>query len=521
MKPDDTKREAGLVNRRQFLKAGAAAGMCAALPGAAGCSALPEYKTIAASDEKILYLVHCSAIDVEKGEVARNKTVVIRQGVIASIDDAAAAFPPDAAVLDLKGRYLMPGLIDAHCHTTLTGGSQLGIFDVPAAYRQFKRNFIRQLSCGVTTVRDMGAMPKLLHDGLAMIARGDIIGPRVVFCNAFTNVYRGHPDIDPRDVSIFSGLALALAGDPNLWFRQTAELPGRMEQNIAGGASFIKLTLDKQSVLCGRGEIPAYSDEQLKIIMAFAAKHGLPVAGHVHTRFGFDRALQYGLQSIEHLLGDADVTLQDAQDMVKRRMAIVPTLAIAQMYAAPEAYEKLPPPYRTDLIAREIQIRKQYLLERHDEDVEPSIHKANMAALGDYQAYGCEQLYRLGRFMARPDLYFNILLRGPGNLLRMKQAGVLIGCGTDAGVPLIYPGTLWREMEMLGRIGLTVREVLQCATINNARILRLDDKIGTIEKGKFADLIVLADNPLEKIETCRAPQLVIKDGRVYDVTKKV
>jgi imidazolonepropionase-like amidohydrolase len=85
----------------------------------------------------------------------------------------------------------------------------------------------------------------------------------------------------------------------------------------------------------------------------------------------------------------------------------------------------------------------------------------------------------------------------------------------------MYHGSLWREMEMLGRIGFSNKEVLQCATINNAKILRLADKIGTIEKGKYADLVALKDNPLKKIEACREPQSVIKDGRVYDVAKKI
>ena len=144
-----------------------------------------------------------------------------------------------------------------------------------------------------------------------------------------------------------------------------------------------------------------------------------------------------------------------------------------------------------------------------------------MDSLKNFQKYGCENLYRKGKLHARPDLYFDILLNGPGNLLKMKQAGVLIGCGTDAGVPFVYHGSLWREMEMLGRIGFTNKEILQCATINNARILRLAEKIGTIEKGKCADMVVLQDNPQEKIETCRTPKLVIKEGRVYDVNKKV
>ena len=143
-----------------------------------------------------------------------------------------------------------------------------------------------------------------------------------------------------------------------------------------------------------------------------------------------------------------------------------------------------------------------------------------MSALSNYKKYGCDNLYKNGKFHAQPEIYFNVLLRGPKNILKMKQAGVSIGCGTDSGVPLMYHGSLWREMEMLGRIGFSNQEVLKCATINNARILRMEDKIGTIEKGKFADMVAFKENPLLKIEACRTPQIVIKEGRIYDLARR-
>ncbi len=514
------KNETGWLSRRQLLQAGALAGAWFAFPGIAACSPLPEYQKLASGDDASLHLIHGNVIDVVRGIVLRDKTVVIRRGLIAAVTDDLPVTDPQAVVIDLRNHYVLPGLIDAHCHTTLTSEAELKVFGLTTTYRQFKRNYVQQFAHGVTTVRDMGAMPKLLHDGLKWMADGDIIGPRVVYCNAFTNVYGSHPDIDPADVSIFSGLALAVTGNPSLWFKDTRELKDRMKENSTGGVSFIKLTMDKRSVMCGRGEIPVYSDEHLRTIKEFSEMQNLPTAGHVHTRFGFDRALHYGLNSIEHSIGDAFVTDQDALVMAQKSIAIVPTLMIAQMYAAPEAYRELPLQYRTDFIGEELAIRKEYLYSCTDDDVEPGIHRANLKTLELLRANGCEALSGKGKFLARPDLYFDILLKGPENLLKMKRAGVLVGCGTDSGVPFIYHGTLWREMEMLGRLGFTNNEVLQCATINNALILRLADKIGTIEKGKFADLAVFKGNPLEKIEACRTPRWVVKDGRVYDVSIK-
>lgn len=509
-----------LINRRQLLKGAAATALLATLPGIESCSGLPEHRPRVAAAGQALALTNCNVIDVVAGVVLPDCEIVVRDGIIESVGNHSNALPKDWLVYDLRGQYVIPGLIDAHCHTTMTSEGQFNIFGLATTNRQFKRNYLQQLTRGVTTVRDMGAMPKLLHDALKMIAKGDLAGPRVVYCNAMTNLDKSHPDIDPRDISVFSDLALAFAGNSSLWFKDTHDLEERMKINSSGGASFIKLTLDNKSLLCGKGELPVYSDEHLRVIMDFARTYKLPVAAHVHTKFGFDRALQYNINSIEHSIGDAALSDRETAAMAQKDIAIVPTMTIAQMFAAPEAYGEIPPQYRTDFIVAEAAIRRQYLNESHNNVIEESIHQANLQSLQNYQKYGCANLYQRGKFMARPDLYFNILLYGPGNLLKMKKAGVTIGCGTDSGVPFVYHGELGREMELLGRIGLTNKEVLQCATINNARILRLADKIGTIEKNKSADLVVLKNNPLENIGACRTPALVVREGRVYDVEKK-
>jgi imidazolonepropionase-like amidohydrolase len=314
-------------------------------------------------------------------------------------------------------------------------------------------------------------------------------------------------------------VVIAFAGDTNLWFKNTKDLEEKMRKNSAFGASFIKLTMDKKSVLCGKGDIPVYADEHLKSIFDYAQKNNLATAGHIHTKFGFDRALQYGISSMEHSIADAVLTEKEITAMAKKKIAIVPTMIIAQMLAAPEAYDELPQKYRNDFIDREMTIRREYINSSLGDYTETSIHESNIAHLKNYRKYGCENLYAKGRYMANPEIYFNILLVGPRNLMAMKDAGLAIGCGTDSGVPFSYHGSLWREMEMLGRIGFSCLEALQCATINNAKIIGMADKIGSVDKGKYADLVVLKENPLENIKACRNPQAVIKDGKIYDVSK--
>lgn len=497
-----------------MLKYSAASALFLSMPGFNGCASVPGFKPAHHSDGRRLILANCNIIDVTAGCIREERTVVINNGIIESLSAPLQSAAGDATV-DVKNGYLIPGLIDAHCHMTMTSQSSLDPLMIGSAVRQIKRNFPQQLAAGVTTVRDMGAFPILLHKHLAMIESGELAGPRVVFCNAFTNIKGGHPDIRPSDAGALAGLAISFAGNPNLWFESDYDLIKKMEANTAGGASFIKLTMDDTSLMCGKDAIPFYSGSHWKIIRDFAHRHRLPLAGHVNTRFGFDRALMHGIDSLEHI-ADTELSDGDIEQMSKRKIAIIPTLTVAQMLAAEEAFRELPPDFRTPYIDGEQRERRQYLDSSAKRYIEPAILERSRVVLENYRKYACADLYGKRIFMPKPDLFFRILLHAPANVCRMKDAGILIGCGTDAGVPLAFHGTLWREMEMMVRTGFKASEALRSATINNARILRLDDKIGTIEKSKCADIVVLNKNPLQDIRACRAPLMVIRNGRLYD-----
>ena len=504
------------------MQTAAASAFFMGMPNITSCSSPPKYQPSGSAKGKALYLIHSDVVDAVHGVILHDQTIAIRHGFIEAIHNQPPSSREGDMILDLKNKFVIPGLIDAHCHTTMPGESFFDPLDVLTTMNQLKRNYVQQIKHGVTTVRDMGAMPKLLHDFITQIEKGELIGPRIVHCNSFTNIYRSHPSIDPSDLSIFLPLGMLLTGDVNLWFKDTKELEAKMRENSSRGAAFIKLTMDKKSCLAGKSEIPVYKDEHLKMIFDFAQKNNLATAGHIHTKFGFDRALQYGISSMEHSIADAVLTEKEVTAMAEKKIAIVPTMIIAQMLAAEEAYDELPEKYRTDFIEREMKIRHEHIIHASLKDyTEPSIHKRNIAYLENYLKYGLDNLYQNHKYMPNPEIYFNILLVGPGNLMAMKDLGIVIGCGTDSGVPLSYHGTLWREMEMLGRIGFSNSEILQCATINNAKIIGMADKIGSVEAGKYADLTILQENPLEKIETCRRPQTVIKNGEIYDVGKIV
>ena len=295
-------------------------------------------------------------------------------------------------------------------------------------------------------------------------------------------------------------------------FSNTAEMEEYLEEN-ARGASFIKLTLDNKTIFCKKNkEIPVYSKEQLDIIFRFAEKKGLPVSGHHQYKYGFDRAMDYPFNSIEHMVGDTILSDDDIMRMAKRNIAIVPTMTVGQSYLMEEAFDELPEKYRTPEITKELQVRKEYFEKETAKHCDPVLHKQNLSALKDYKTIGIDNLWEKKKFLVNPDVFFNMIGNGYTNLKKMNQAGILIGCGIDAGMPFCYFGGNYREYEILQRVGFSNIEILRCATINNAKILRLADKTGSLETGKYADMVALDKNPLEDIRSLREPQMVFKQG---------
>ncbi|PKL37344.1 MAG: hypothetical protein CVV44_17070 [Spirochaetae bacterium HGW-Spirochaetae-1] len=451
-----------------------------------GCASIPARSLPKLDYSGAMLITNASIVDVMTGRAIPGSSFIIDRGKISSLGPAAARSELSgfSAVIDLGGKYVIPGLIDAHCHTTLPGAGQFDFWGVSTTLYQLKRNHVQQIENGIT------------------------------------NIKGGHPDIDPSDVSIFAKPTMLLTGKSSVWFSSVRELKDSLKESLENGASFIKLTMDNLSLMCGKGVIPVYSGEHLKIIFDFAEQHNLPVAGHIHRKFGFDRGLEYGINSMEHTIGDARISDEEIKLMAEKNIAIVPTMTVGQVFASEEAYDEVPREFRNDYIDNEVRIRREYLISNLDRFIEKDIHRANMEALAWYKKLGCEKCYDRGIMLTRPELYYGILKYGPDNVRRMKEAGVLIGCGTDAGVPFCYHGTLVREMEALTRLGFSNGEALKSATVNNARILGMGDTIGRIKENFSADMVVLDGNPLQDIGACRNPLMVVKNGRLAFINRE-
>ncbi len=507
------KNTGNSLSRRNFIKGSMAAAAVAALPDVPIASAQPHKVVPPIDYSKEIILKNCTIIDMVRPGTIKNGSLKFVNGKIIAVD--ASPFNENhAEVIDMGGKYVTPGLIDAHCHTTASPVFGTSLWQIPTIFREGQRQYTLCIESGITTVRDLGAFAPILHSNIKKIEKGDLVGPRVVYCNSIINLKGSHPDVKPADVSIFAELIKPFIGMIPANFENMEDLKEALAEN-AKGASFIKLTVDNKSVFCRPGNIPVYSDEHLREIFNFAEKHNLPVSCHNHRKWGFDRITRYPINSLEHMIGDARLSDQEITRLVKQKIAVVPTLTVAQSYLLDEAYlSGIPKQFQTDFIMNEIAVRKNYMKNEAPQHFDPKIIQSTVDELKYYKTLGWNHLIEHKKYLVNPDLYFGIMLYGPENLRRMKDAGVLIGCGIDAGMPYTFFGGQYREYELLSRVGFKNNEILKCVTINNARVLRMEDKIGSLTAGKLADIAVYSENPLKKIEALRRPLMVFKDGRL-------
>jgi len=449
MTEDSRHAQFEAISRRDFIRLGTATAALAAIGGAGGCAtaSIPNVGKIDYTRDIII--TNCSVIDVIKGKTRPGSSIIIRNGLIQAVESGEMR-SPNAITLDARGAFIIPGLIDAHCHPTITSAFGIDTADLSRHLAFQKRQFTIGIEYGITTYRDVGSFPITLHGMIKDIEAGRLNGPRVAYCNSLLNLNGSHPDIPPTDahplanfIALFTGMVMAN-------FRDYENMRKIIEKN-AKGASLIKLTMDNRSVFCRKENIPVYTDEMLDYIFRYADRAGLPVSCHVHRKFGFDRAMKYPINSLEHMVSDAELSDTDIELMVKNNVSIVPTMTIALCYLMEEAHDVLPEQFRTDFILNELKIRKQYMYTEALQHCDSVIHNKNMEELKKYKSVGIDNLWKNKIHLVDPELYFSMILHGTKNLIKMRNAGINIGLGIDAGMPLAYFGGQYRELEFQER----------------------------------------------------------------------
>jgi imidazolonepropionase-like amidohydrolase len=405
-------------------------------------------------------IVHAGRLLDRPGQQPRGaSTVIVRNGRIEAIRDGFAAPEgyPGATVVDLRDRYVLPGLIDCHVHLESDRAGQEGLVesltssDAYFAY-QALANARKTLDAGFTTVRNLGddrGVTLALRDA---IAAGSVAGPRIIDAGTGISATAGHGD---RTLSLAPDIAEHVS-EANLCDGPEGCRRAVREQ-VRRGVDVIKImTTGGVNSRIGAGVGKQMFDDEAQALIATAHLYGKKVAVHAHGTEGINLALKYGADSIEHgtLLDEESVKL-----FLKSGAYYVPTLSTVNGY-----------------------------LERIAKDPD---------------AYPPE---------VRAKIDWRIQITGKALELAYPR-GVKIAFGTDAGVS--KHGRNADEFELMVKHGMPAAAAIKAATLNAADLLGISAQTGSIEPGKRADLIAVAGDPLSDVTLLKRVQFVMKDGIVH------
>ncbi len=419
--------------------------------------------------EPVIVIAGCAVFVPESGAMVSERTVVVRGEQILAVLGPGEAFetPLGALCIDGRGKFVLPGLIDAHVHLVhvlnfahVTGDEVLPLY----------------LAAGVTSVRSTGDEIVAATLVARFAAAHPESSPRVFTCSPLLDA---EPPIH-RDV----GRAVT---DP-------AQVPALLDDLLKWNVSTVKIYAGT-----GRHVGRAIIDE--------AHRRGLFVTAHLGS-YSAQHAVADGVDGLEHIWSvfnyvvppevagqaghrgtlDLDNSLCQSliADLVRHQTFVAPTLAVFRnMILLPDVPEVRDHPDQVLVPQRLREFWPVYL-----------------------QRTGCPQ----GGSLEQRRREFAKYQELTGRLFR---AGVPLLVGTDSPEPQVTPGfALHQELEMLVESGLTPAAALRAATLHNATVLRQQQRLGSIAPGKLADLVVLAANPLDDIRHTRRIDWVIRGGQL-------
>ena len=394
-------------------------------------------------------------IDVSNGQISKAVTVTISTNKIQSVTKGYAKAKKNDVVLDLKNSYVLPGFMDMHVH--------LAQEYVPKAERpaksepDFRALFAanaatKTLMAGFTTVRNLGDGGMETIALRQAISQGLIVGPRIFTSGKTIATTGGHGDptngMSKHDYSPPSPEE-GVIDSPE-------EAVKAVRQRYKDGTDGIKITATGGVLSVAKsGENPQFTDQELAAIIETANDYGLWTAAHAHGKEGMRRAVNAGINSIEH----GTYMDQEIMELMKAKGTYyVPTI-MAGNWVAKKA--KIPNFFPA-------------LVKPKAEKIGPQIQATFNAAY---------------------------------------KAGVKIAFGTDSGVSA--HGDNWQEFILMTDGGMPAAIALKSATIETAKLLRVEDQLGQIKPGMLADIIALETNPLTDISSVSRVSFVMKDGVVF------
>lgn len=415
-----------------------------------------------------------------------NASIVVTAGRIVCAGTRAKCPPPSGAqVIDVSGKFITPGLIDAHVHYSQTGWvdgrpdavdlrAELPYDSTVASLQKNPAPFDRAWLCsGVTAVFDVGGFPFTMpmaraHESNPLAPRMAAAGPLLTSRAHWLNLPFLPQFIPMTNDSLVratvSGLAYMGASAIKVWY---LELPDSLQP---------------------------HARDMLMIAGEAAGKAGKPLIVHATQLPRAKEALAAGTKVLVHSVDTAPIDDEFVAAAKKNGTIVIPTLTVREGYAD---------------VGLGRSPRARYPLECVDdvtraklERVIPEARRARLATVA-----------KSGRWDADRKTM-------DANLLKLRAAGIPIATGTDAGNPGTAHGpSIYREMEAMQQAGLTAREVLLSSTLIAARAMGRESDLGTLDPGKLADLVVFDADPAANIANARQVRMVMRGGTLYQRTQ--
>ena len=395
-----------------------------------------------------------SYIDVENSILNTDYSITVEDKLITSIDKGFISLPENFSLIYLRGLTLMPGLMDMHVH--------LGQEYQSKSERPIKTeretsailasvHALTTLKAGFTTVRQVGDSGLIAISLRDAINKGYVKGPRIYTSGKSIATTGGHAD--PTNGKSIDDYDYPVAEDGVINGPYDAYTAVR--QRYKDGADGIKLTVTGGVLSVAKsGDNPQFTFEEVEAVVKAAKDYGMWVAVHAHGAQGMKRAVLAGVDSVEH---GTFMTDEVMDLMIERGTYYVPTISAGEF------------------VAEKSKIDNYF----------PEIVRPKAASVGPQIGATFNKAY---------------------------DKGVKIAFGTDAGVQ--PHGTNWMEFVFMVQYGMPNMEAIQSSTIETARFLGIDDKLGSIEVGKIADLVAVNGNPLNDIKVMEFVEFVMKNGEV-------
>ncbi len=384
-------------------------------------------------------------------------SIVVDGNTITRVEKGHITVGEGDTLVDLSDSVVLPGLMDMHVHLSFQQGgtsSYLKRFTQNEAdYALMASHYAEKtLMAGFTTVRNLGDS---YNETVALrnaINRGIATGPRIYTAAKSIATTGGHAD--PTN-----GMAKRISphvGPEQGVINGVDEARQAIRQRYKDGADTIKITATGGVLSVAKsGQNPQFMDDELTAIVETARDYGMKVAVHAHGKEGMIRAIKAGVASIEHgTYMDKEVM----KLMKKHGTYYVPTILAG------------------NFVAEKAKIDGYF----------PDIVRPKAAAIGPLIQATFGKAYK---------------------------AGVNIAFGTDSGVSA--HGDNAQEFALMVEAGMPPAEAILSATVNTAKLLDVEETLGTLEAGKLADIIAVKGNPLTDISVLEHVQFVMKDGKIY------